>query len=291
MEAAVNLCKARSLAADLSDNHDMTPTNPLWVRRTHSADFAPEAETEHIHLQQARLLGRWHSPDWACSTALESALWAMAQETPRDGCFPWGAHQACQLGLAGKHWGQLHLCHWQVSQGQVKLWTPDWPPAASLQQLWQELTEFVAGAGLTLCAPQGGQACVHGEALRDLPTAALDKVLGRPIGHFLPESADIRRLQSEVQMWFYNHPLLQNGAQPINSIWISGTGVLTPGLSEWLDRLRWHDPHARPGAGDHWLCATDTQASAWVLGGAAWTQRLWRRWRPVPLWEPGHDLD
>jgi hypothetical protein len=276
---------------DLSDNHAMNPANQLWVQRTDTGDFAPEAMARHIDLQQAHLLGRWHSPASACSTALEWALWSMAQEPAQDGCFPWGAHQARQLGLTGEHWGQLHLCHWQVSNGQVSLMQPDWPAADALAQLWLELAEFVTDAGLQLMSPQGGQACVHGEILRDLPTAALDKVMGRPIGSYLPDSPALRRLQSEVQMWFYNHPLLQGGARPINSIWISGTGALTPALAGVLDRLRWHTADATPKSGDDWLCASDVQASAWRLGAAPWTQRLWRRFRPVALWEPHHELD
>ncbi len=280
-----------SWGPELSDNPDMNPAQPLWVRRTDTGDFAPEANARLIDVQQAKLIGRWHSPASACSTALELALWSMAREPARDGCFPWGAHQARQLGWAGEHWGQLHLCHWQVSNGQVSLTQPDWPEPDALAQLWLELTEFVADAGLNLMPPQGGQACAHGYILRELPTAALDKVMGRPIGHFLPESAALRRLQSEVQMWFYNHPLLQGQARPINSIWICGTGVLTPALSDLLAQLRWHTCDDTPAPGDHWLCANDVQASAWILGAAPWAQKLWRRWRPVALWETGHDVD
>jgi hypothetical protein len=291
MERTVFFCKACSSVRDLSHNADMSHANRLWVPGTDMGDFAPEADDQRVDVQQARLLGRWHSPGAACSTALELALGSMAGVPVPDGLFPWAARHARQLGLQGTHWGLLHLCHWQVSNGQVFLRVPDGPAPEALSPLWHELADFVAEAGLTLIPGSGLAALVHGEPLRDLPTAAWAKVQDRPVGPYLPASPALRRLQSELQMWFYTHPLLQGMARPINSVWLSGTGALNPELSTWLDRIQWQKPDSQPARGDHWLCANDVQASLWEWGTAPWLLRLWRRHKPVPRWEPDHELD
>jgi hypothetical protein len=70
---------------------------------------------------------------------------------------------------------------------------------------------------------------------------------------WIPSSAQasrLRRLQNEMQMLLYTHPVndarLQRGAVPINSFWLSGTGALpveyTPALPQdppqLVDNLR-----------------------------------------------------
>jgi hypothetical protein len=64
-----------------------------------------------------------------------------------------------------------------------------------------------------------------------LPTASLDRVIGRNVDAWLgtaPALQAIRRLQSEVQMLLYTHPLndarLARGQLPVNSFWLSGCG-------------------------------------------------------------------
>ncbi len=79
-----------------------------------------------------------------------------------------------------------------------------------------------------------------GEVFRDLPTASLDRVVGRNINTWLPNAATptgatLRRLQNEMQMLLYTHPLNdareQRGASVVNSFWLTGAGVLdTPVL-------------------------------------------------------------
>ena len=77
--------------------------------------------------------------------------------------------------------------------------------------------------------------------LRQLPTAALDRVLARNVDAWLPDAPQarpLRRLQNEIQMLLYTHPF--NDARevkrqlPVNSFWISGTGDLpaSPALAD-----------------------------------------------------------
>jgi len=88
---------------------------------------------------------------------------------------------------------------------------------------------------------------VH-ESLRDLPTASLDRVIGRSLDPWLPQGPQarrLRRLQNEVQMQLFEHPLNEareaQGQLPLNSFWLSGCGLrqaAAPGLPVVDDRLR-----------------------------------------------------
>lgn len=271
----------------MSDNRRMNTAPTIWIQHRDRADFAAEATPAPHWLQQARALGRWHSPAHHWSTPLEVALWSLAAEPVQDGLFPWAEWSAQQAGHDGGHWAEWHLCHWHVSNGQVTLLRPQWPTPDALDRLWRELSDFVASDGLTLVRDGAERAWVRGEMLAQLPTAHVDKVMGRPVAAFLPESRAWRRLQNELQMWFYSHPVLQGMATPINSVWLCGTGRLTPTLAQVLARLQWADAAATPPTGTQVLIAGDEDAQFWQVGSASAWQRLWRRWRPVTWEGPG----
>jgi hypothetical protein len=72
----------------------------------------------------------------------------------------------------------------------------------------------------------------------DVASAAIDRVVGRPLDAWLPKSAPaapLRRLQNEMQMLFYTHPVydarVAAGLTPVNSFWFSGTGALPAGYA------------------------------------------------------------
>jgi len=83
----------------------------------------------------------------------------------------------------------------------------------------------------------------------DLVTASLDRVVGRNIDPWLPDQRSarlVRRLQNEVQMLLYTHPINEEreaaGLATVNSFWLSGCGRLptgaTPQPPRVDDRLR-----------------------------------------------------
>lgn len=271
----------------MSDNRRMDTEPTIWIQRRDMADFAAEAAPPANWLQGARALGRWHSPAHRWCTPLELALGSLAGEPIPDGLFPWAEWSARQAGHGGEHWAEWHLCHWHVSNGQVTLLRPQWPSPDALDRLWRELADFVASDGLTLVRDGPHRAWVRGELLAQLPTAHVDKVMGRPVAAFLPELRAWRRLQNELQMWFYTHPVLQGMATPINSVWLCGTGRLTPTLARLLARLQWADAAATPPTGTRVLMAGDEDAQLWQVGSASAWQRLWRRWRPATWEGPG----
>ena len=86
------------------------------------------------------------------------------------------------------------------------------------------------------------------ESLGGLRTASLDRVVGRNVDAWLaPEPAArlVRRLQNEVQMLLYTHPVnderAARGLLAVNSFWLSGCGVAQPAADAAArvdDRLR-----------------------------------------------------
>jgi hypothetical protein len=97
-------------------------------------------------------------------------------------------------------------------------------------------------------------------SLAGLATASIDRVIGRNVDRWLtadPASRLLRRLQNEVQMQLYGHPINERrealGQLPVNSFWLSGCGVAqrVVGASPKVDeRLR------SPALADDW--------AAWV---------------------------
>ena len=68
---------------------------------------------------------------------------------------------------------------------------------------------------------------------RGLATASLDRVIGRVLDPWMPRgdaSRPLRRLQQEMQMLLYTHPVneerTRGGLLPVNSFWVSGSGAL-----------------------------------------------------------------
>lgn len=155
----------------------------------------------------------------------------------RDGLLPMAAWAARADGLppaaADTGWGLLTPTHWQVGSDQVLLLDP-----AQLhldedesRALWASLRELFQSEGWALHwgAPLRWYA-THA-SLAELPTAAIERVVGRPIHPWLPDRRSgrtLRRLQSEAQMLLYTHPVNaareSRGELAVNSFWLSGTG-------------------------------------------------------------------
>jgi hypothetical protein len=157
-----------------------------------------------------------------------------------DGLLPWAALQAHGLGLPtvqpGEGWAWLTPCHWQVNTDHVRMADPadcEISPEES-HTVMDSLRAFLAEDGITLHGLQAsGNWLALGAAFCNLPTASLARASGGAVDHWMPRQAQaqpLRRLQNEMQMLLYTHPV--NDARtarkllPINSFWISGTGTL-----------------------------------------------------------------
>ena len=167
--------------------------------------------------------------------------WALAQglitaETP-DGLIPWAAQDAVEhLQAEGnKAWAWVTPCHWAMGREHATLTDPS---ALSLREdesraLLAAMQPYFETDGITLHYLRPERWLAEGEVFRTLPTASLDRVLGRNVDGWLPNASiarHIRRLQNEMQMLLYTHPINDQRAfrrqLPVNSFWLSGTGAL-----------------------------------------------------------------
>jgi hypothetical protein len=123
-------------------------------------------------------------------------------------------------------------CHWQVGQGQVIMGNPDdlaLTPDESMAFLAAMQPYFLEdGISLSYEAPLRWRA--QGEVFRGLPCASLDRVIGQNIDDWLthsPQAHALHRLQNEMQMLLYTHPLndarSERGQKMVNSFWVSAS--------------------------------------------------------------------
>jgi hypothetical protein len=175
-----------------------------------------------------------------------------------DGLLPWAAQDAQRAGLPGTDggWAWITPCHWQINADHVAMDHPahlDLSPGDS-DALRTAMQPYFAEDGITLhpmartaSAEPDSAAAPHatpvlpravtwlaqGDILRDLPTASLARACGAKVDAWMPRAAparSLRRLQNEMQMLLYRHPVNDARAArrqlPVNSFWISGTGSL-----------------------------------------------------------------
>ena len=177
--------------------------------------------------------------------ALARAQGLMSDATP-DGLIPWAARDAAEhlQADASQAWAWITPCHWAMGRTHATLSDP---AALALSEdesraLLEAMQPYFGTDGITLhyserLGPERWLA--QGELFRTLPTASLDRVLGRNVDAWLPHARaarDLRRLQNEMQMLLYTHPLNDERASrrqlPVNSFWVSGSGTLSPALSQ-----------------------------------------------------------
>ncbi len=160
-----------------------------------------------------------------------------------DGALPFAARAAAADGVAvgDLAWGLVTPAHWQLGRDNVALLDPallalDEGESRALFEAVRDLFES-EGFALAWGAPTRWYAA-H-DSLQGLPTASLDRVIGRNVNLWVRNGAAmpaqvklIRRLQSEVQLLLYPHPINEareaRGALTVNSFWLSGCGRWQP---------------------------------------------------------------
>lgn len=197
------------------------------------------AWSQHIFLRQAQRQRQSHdaqhldaSHEWAHAQAL---AWPM-----QAGLLGWAAHSAQQRGLtcpSDHGWAFIDLVHWRVDQGQVHLHHPGRIDSDEDQALLQGMSSYFLEDGIHLHTHLPGQWLAHASHFKGLPSASLNQVMGRSMAAWLnpDELAQqnhtqrlLRRLQNEMQMLLYTHPVNEQRAISLNSFWWSGTGNTPP---------------------------------------------------------------
>ena len=153
-----------------------------------------------------------------------------------DAPLPWAAWSQAQAGhISPQPQAWITPCHWQVGMDQVLMHDPARLQLSDdeSQQLLKAMQPFLQEDGLQVTWHSALAWHAQGDMLADLPTASLDRVIGANVKHWMPDSAaarPLRRLQSEMQMLLYNHPVNDTREArrlpTINSFWLHGAGAL-----------------------------------------------------------------
>ena len=166
--------------------------------------------------------------------ALAKAQGLASTPSSPDGLIPWAARDALRQlpAVQNKAWAWVTPCHWAMGREHATLSDP---AALNLREdesrtLLAAMQPYFETDGITLHYLTPERWLAEGELFRDLPTASLDRVLGRSVDPWLVNSKTLRRLQNEMQMLLYTHAVNDERAAqrqwPVNSFWLSGTGSL-----------------------------------------------------------------
>lgn len=230
-----------------------------------------DLQLPHLSRLLARLAptAREGGDEYALSMPQERALASALGWRGADGCLPWAARLAQADGIAvGDElaWGLLAPVHWHLAADHVALVDPAELGLADAESraLLQTLRPLFESEGwrVEYGAPLRWYAA-HA-SLRELPCAAIDRVIGRNVDIWMPADprvALVRRLQSEVQMKLYtdatNEAREARGAPAVNSFWLSGCGVRQA-------------PSAAPGLQIDETLRAGALAEAWADWADAW---------------------
>ena len=197
-------------------------------------------------------LGRDDGDEFSLSPLHERVLARALGWHGDDGAWPFAAAQLATLGQdpGAAAWGLLTPAHWHLGTEQLRMTDPaDLMLDEATSRLLLDAVEplfTTEGFAVRWGAPTAW--FIAHPSLSHLPCASLDRVIGRNVDRWLPAGAAVRllrRLQNEVQMLLYTHPLNDQrearGQLPVNSFWLSGCGVHQPAqgvLPTVDDRLR-----------------------------------------------------
>ncbi|KNZ32733.1 MAG: hypothetical protein AD742_09980 [Methylibium sp. NZG] len=160
-----------------------------------------------------------------------------------DGGLPFAAQAAAADGIevGTRAWGLLTPTHWDVGRDHVTLTDPE---ALQLVEgesraLFDAVRHLFESEGFALAWGAPSRWYASHESLSGHRSASLARVVGRNVDLWLRGAAQagesvqastklLRRLQSEVQLLLYPHPVNEareeRGAMTVNSFWLSGCG-------------------------------------------------------------------
>ena len=161
------------------------------------------------------------------------ALNLTAGQANTDGLLPLAALEAQSLKVAPHQaWGFITLCHWSMGREHATLTDPAVLKISRSDSytLLDAMQPYFLTSGITLHYQQPSRWLAEGAVFADLPTASIDRAMGRNVDPLLPPSKAIKLLQNEMQMLLYAHPVndarAANRQTSVNSFWLSGTGAL-----------------------------------------------------------------
>ncbi len=155
-----------------------------------------------------------------------------------DGLLPLAAHARAVAGHTPgtTGWAWVSPVHWDVAAAHIGMANPatlQLQPDESLELL-QAMQPYFTQDGITLHYESAVRWWASGPALGGWASASIDRVLlESDISRWMPAQPNLRRLQNEMQMLLYTHPVNtareHRGVPVVNSFWLHGSGVLPPG--------------------------------------------------------------
>lgn len=151
-----------------------------------------------------------------------------------DGKIAWAALELARSGgdPGSTGWAWVTPAHWQIGTNRIQMTDPAalQLPQDESRALMAAMAPWFAQDGIELRFETPQRWLARGESLVDLACASLDRVIETDLGPWMPATAGLRRLQNEMQMLLYTHPVNDarsaRGALPVNSFWVSGAGAL-----------------------------------------------------------------
>ena len=164
-----------------------------------------------------------------------AAAWGWGSADDANDSLPFAAHAAAADGVdVGELvWGLVTPAHWLVGRDHVVLADPAELrlDADESHALFDVVRDLFESEGFTLAWGAPTRWYAAHESLAGLACASLDRAIGRNVEPWLPQPPHarlIRRLQSEVQLLLYPHPINEareeRAALTVNSFWLSGCG-------------------------------------------------------------------
>ena len=217
-----------------------------WLKTVTAMPLAHARQTQALLRGMTRVavdLRSEHSLSPPHERALAQAL-GLPFTDEGDGLIPWAAWEAVRSGLdarPGQGWAWVTPCHWAMGREHATLTDPAalGLSEAESRTLLAAMAPYFDTDGIRLHFLRADRWLAEGDVFCSLPTASLDRVLGRDVDPWLPKNKTLMRLQNEMQMLLYTHAVNDaRGAArqwPVNSFWLSGSGALTEAV---LDAAR-----------------------------------------------------
>jgi len=151
-----------------------------------------------------------------------------------DGAIAWAAREAAAAGHGPGQdgWAWITPAYWEVGRDHIRMHDPGTLALTEPESraLLQAMSPYFAQDGITLLYAAPTRWLARGAVFAALASASLDRVAGREISAWMPSAPMLRRLQNEMQMLLYTHPVndvrAARGLPSVNSFWVSGSGTL-----------------------------------------------------------------
>ena len=195
-------------------------------------------------------------------------------------------------------------CHWQVGMNEVTLLNPQELALNEdeSRQLLSAIQPYFEEDGLQVVYESPLVWRVKGDLLDGLPLASIDRVVGQNIKPWMPEhqrAKTLQRLQSEMQMLLYQHPVNDERSLKarwsVNSFWLHRrVDQLYPDAADCVVALDLRETAQSPNAKlrqlawehiDATLCSTMCQAldQNQDVSLTLCSETSWRHYRPQPV--------